>query len=194
MAKKRIDLYFKTDPAWVDVATQDMAKLLADHANCERKASAMATSLIMKYRDRTQIIEPLIDLALEELEHFKLVYNLMKSKGMPLLEDSKDPYVKQLMKQVRKGRDDGFLDRLLICSLIETRGAERFQLLANGLNDETLCIFYRDLWAAEAKHGELFIDLALLYFDTETVENRLHIIGKVEGDIVRDLPWTSSFH
>lgn len=194
MAKKRIDLYFKTDPAWVDTATQDMAKLLADHANCERKASAMATSLIMKYRDRTKIIDPLIDLALEELEHFKSVYALMKSKGMPLLEDSKDPYVKQLMKQVRQGRDDGFLDRLLICSLIETRGAERFQLLSNGLHDPEMCTFYRDLWAAEAKHGELFVELALLYFTEAVVEQRLHEIGQVEGEIVKNLPWTSSFH
>jgi len=194
MAKKRIDLYFKTDPAWVDTATRNMAMLLADHANCERKASAMATSLIMKYRDRTEIIEPMIDLALEELEHFQRVYALMKSNNMPLLEDRKDPYVKQLMKQVRQGRDAGFLDRLLICSLIETRGAERFQLLANGLDDAELSAFYRDLWAAEAKHGELFIELALLYFDGDVVDQRVHEIGQIEGEIVRALPWTSSFH
>ncbi|MDQ6960955.1 MAG: tRNA-(ms[2]io[6]A)-hydroxylase [Mariprofundaceae bacterium] len=194
MAKKRIDLYFKTDPAWVEVATQDMAKLLADHANCERKASAMATSLIMKYRDRPAIIEPLIALAIEELEHFKQVYALMKAKNMPLREDMKDPYVKQLMKQVRLGRDEAFLDRLLICSVIETRGAERFQLLANGLEEEAMRCFYRDLWAAEARHGDLFVELALIYFDETLVNQRLHEIGQAEGDIVRDLPWASSFH
>ena len=54
-------------------------------------------SLVVKYPDRTQIIPTLIALAQEELEHFQQVYELMTRRGLKLVHDTQDPYVKQLM-------------------------------------------------------------------------------------------------
>jgi tRNA-(ms[2]io[6]A)-hydroxylase len=128
--KLSIDLQCASSPAWADTVMADFDTFLQDHADCERKASGMMMSMVAKYPDRKEIIPLLIETALEEMEHFRDVYALMESRGI-LLENpfEEDPYIKGLMAYVRTGRDERFLDRLLLASLFETRGAERFKLI-----------------------------------------------------------------
>ncbi|MDX8393026.1 MAG: tRNA-(ms[2]io[6]A)-hydroxylase [Mariprofundales bacterium] len=196
MPKKRLDLYAATDERWVMHALADFPAFLADHANCERKASAMATSLMMRYRDRKEIIPGLIALAIEELEHLQQVYDFMSEYHVDLLADEKDPYINALLKIVRHGREHEFLDRLLVCSLVETRGAERFRLVAEYFKETNnrLHEFYRDLWASEAKHGNLFIEWAEVYFPSDIVQKRLHALGKKEADIMLQQPCRHALH
>ncbi|MDQ6975646.1 MAG: tRNA-(ms[2]io[6]A)-hydroxylase [Mariprofundaceae bacterium] len=194
MAKKSIALCYQTPAEWAKTALSDLAYFLADHANCERKASAMAMSMIVRFPDRDKIIVPLMDLAIEELEHFRQCYQLMVKRGIPLIADSRDPYIRALLKIQRHGRDEHFLDQLLIFSLVESRGAERFRLVSEATDDPELHCFYKNLWAAEAKHGHLFADLALRYFDEDTVYTRLHAMAEEEGRITAELPWRSALH
>ena len=194
MTKKSIDLAVQTDPEWVHVILDNFDAFLCDHANCERKASALAMSMVVKYPDRTIIIPTLIALAQEELEHFRQVYTLMRSRGLVLVKDTQDPYVNQLLALRRNGRDERFLDQLLVASVVECRGAERFRIISRALHDPQLSRFYRDLWASEAKHGHQFVDLALRYFDPDTVYPRLAEITQDEGQIISDLPWRPSLH
>ncbi len=194
MAKKSIDLLINTDPAWVQVIMENFDEFLVDHANCERKASALAMSLVMKYPDRTQIIPQLIDLAQEELEHFRQVYQLMEMRGLKLGKDTQDPYVNQLLKCLRPKPEQRFLDRMLISSLVECRGAERFRLVSQALEEPELKDFYRDLWASEAKHGHVFVDMILNYFESEEVYPRLHELAEQEAEIVKGLAWRASLH
>ena len=194
MTRKSIDLHVQTDPRWVNTILGNFDEFLADHANCERKASALAMSLVVKYPDRTEIIPRLIDLALEEMEHFRQVYALMERRNLRLVPDCADPYVNQLLNLRRHGREDGFLDRMLLASIIECRGAERFRIISDALEDTQLKTFYRSLWGAEAKHGHIFVDMALVYFDTATVYDRLRDLARVEGAIVNTLEWRPSLH
>uniref|UniRef100_A0A450U2Y9 tRNA-(Ms[2]io[6]A)-hydroxylase n=1 Tax=Candidatus Kentrum sp. FW TaxID=2126338 RepID=A0A450U2Y9_9GAMM len=194
MAKKSIDLLTDTDPSWVVVIKENFDAFLADHANCERKASALAMSLIVKYPDRVAIIPPLIALAQEELEHFRVVYELMEDRGLRIVRDTRDPYVEQLLELLRHGRDERFLDRLCVASLIECRGAERFRIISEALDDPALKAFYRDLWASEAAHGNLFATLALEYFDADTVYPRLEEMAEQEARIIRELDWRPALH
>ncbi|MDX8377308.1 MAG: tRNA-(ms[2]io[6]A)-hydroxylase [Mariprofundales bacterium] len=196
MPKKRLDLYAATDEQWVTHALADFPAFLADHANCERKASAMATSLMMRYRDRKEIIPGLIALAIEELEHLQQVYDLMLEYNVELLPDEKDPYINALLKIVRHGREHEFLDRLLVCSLVETRGAERFRLVAEYFKEtnNSLHEFYRGLWASEAKHGDLFVEWAEVYFPDDIVQKRLHALGKEESAIMLKQPYRHALH
>ena len=123
---------------------------LQDHADCERKASSMAMSLVAKYPDRTEIIPDLIATGVEELEHFQQVYQIMEKRGLRLNHSiGGDPYVQALVKKCHSGIMERFLDRLLIASVVETRGAERFRMVANALEDEELKRFYKLLWASE---------------------------------------------
>lgn len=74
--KYSIDLTFQTPESWIKKVLSDFDSFLQDHADCERKASAMAMSFIAKCPDKTEIIPELIETALEELAHFQQVYQL----------------------------------------------------------------------------------------------------------------------
>ena len=194
LTRKSIDLLVATDPAWVNTILENFDEFLCDHANCERKASALAMSLVVKYPDRVQITESLIVLAQEELEHFRQVYSLMRERGLNLVKDLQDPYVNALVKKMRSGRDERFLDRLLISSVIECRGAERFKLVSDALDDAPLREFYHRLWAAEKKHGHQFVDLALRCMPADTVYARLTELAEAEAELITTLPWRASLH
>jgi tRNA-(ms[2]io[6]A)-hydroxylase len=194
MTRRSIDLHSQTDPAWVQVILDNFDEFLQDHANAERKASALAMSLIAKYSDRTLIIPRLIDLAQEELLHFAQVYDLLARRGVTLVRDARDPYVNRLLELQRHGRDERFVDRLLLSSLIECRGAERFGIIAQHLQDPELKAFYVELFKAETKHGHVFVDLALKYFDAEPIYARLEQLASAEAEIVATLEWRPSLH
>ena len=194
MARKSIDLKIATDPDWVQVILDDFDTFLADHANCERKASALAMSLVVKHPDRTLILPTLIAVAREELEHFEQVYSVMRARGVGLIKDEQDPYVNALLKLVRHGRDAYLLDRLLVSSVVECRGAERFRIVADALEDPALRHFYDTLWKAETKHGHQFVDMALKYFGPEEVYSRLDALMSAEAEIVGQLEWRASLH
>ena len=168
---------------------------LQDHADCERKASAAALSLVAKYPNRTAIIPDLIDTAVEELEHFQQVYALMEKRGVQLLPSMpEDPYIKGLMKRMHSGIEERFLDRLLIGSVFETRGAERFRLIEEALDDPDLKRFYKMLWTSEAKHGHIYVKMALEYFPREKVYDRLNWWIEEEGEVVNQLEIRPALH
>ena len=194
MARRSIDLLVATHPDWVKVVLGDFDAFIQDHANCERKASALAMSLVVKYPDRTRIVPTLIALAQEELEHFRQVHALMMSRGLALVKDTQDPYVNQLAACMRHGREQRFVDRLLVSSLIECRGAERFGIIAAALEEPGLKAFYTALAKAETKHGHQFVDMALKYADTHSTRARLEALAEREADIVQGLQWRASLH
>jgi tRNA-(ms[2]io[6]A)-hydroxylase len=194
VARKSIDLKAVTPPEWVDIIVENFDEFLRDHANCERKASALAMSLVVKYADRELIVPDLISLAQEELEHFRQCYVLMRQRGLTLVKDIQDPYVNQLLGELRDGREDRFLDRMLISSIIECRGAERFKLISDALTEPELKSFYHDLWAAEAKHGHQFVQLVLRYVPADLVYDRLHDLMSREAEIIQRLEWRPSLH
>lgn len=193
--KYSLDLAYKTPPAWANEVLKDFDAFLQDHADCERKASSMAMNFVAKCPDRTEIIPELIETALEELEHFKLVYDLMEKRGIRLKDRMpKDVYIEELMKLCRNGRDDRLLDRMLLASIIECRGAERFRLIEEALEDSELKKFYKMLWTSEAKHGNIYVEMALKYWPRETVYQRLNELNNAEGKICENLEWRAALH
>ena len=111
----------------------DFGAFLVDHAACERKAAATAMAFVVRYPDRAKLIEPMIELAREELEHFQLVFRVIHERGLTLGADEKDPYVNALLALVRAGRDERLLDRLLVAGVVEARGCERFGMVGRAL-------------------------------------------------------------
>lgn len=178
----------------MEVILADFDAFLQDHANCERKASAVAMSLVVKYPDRTEMIPRLIALAREELAHFSQVYELMAARGLPIVKDTPDPYVNQLLALQRTEREARFLDRMLVSALIECRGAERFGLVCEALEDPELKRFYHRLRASETRHSHRFVDLVLPYFDRDVVHARLRELAAHEAEIMRALPWRPALH
>ena len=193
--KLNLDITVPSRPEWVQAVMADFPAFLQDHADCERKASSMAMSFVAKFPDRTEIIPELIAIGIEELEHFQQVYNLMASRGIPLPPSmGEDPYVSQLIKRCHSGRLERFLDRLLLASVVETRGAERFRLVSEAQAEPELHRFYKVLWASEAKHGHVFVKMALNYFDEKTVYDRLAWWMEQEGEVIDGLEIRAALH
>lgn len=193
--KLNLDIIVPSKREWVEAVLNNFDEFLQDHADCERKASAMAMSLVAKYPNRVEIIPELIETGVEELEHFQQVYTIMEKRGIQLAHQIKeDPYVKQLVKKCHSGREERFMDRLLIASVVETRGAERFKLIAEALEDEELREFYKMLWISEAKHGHIFLKMALNYFDENQVYDRLKWWIDQEAIAIESLEIRSALH
>jgi tRNA-(ms[2]io[6]A)-hydroxylase len=194
--KLSLDLATQSRPEWLAAVQADFPAFLRDHADCERKASAMAMSFVAKYPDRVEIIPELIETALEELQHFQQVYAHMAKRGIRLAREmTQDPYISALLALCHTDPQRRFLDRLLLASIIECRGAERFRLVCNSLDkDPELKAFYHDLWTSEAKHGNIFIKMALLYFKEPEVYQRLQELNQAEGQIVDRLSIRAALH
>jgi tRNA 2-(methylsulfanyl)-N6-isopentenyladenosine37 hydroxylase len=193
--KFSLELSWNTPDTWTQTVLADFDSFLQDHADCERKASSMAMSFVAKCPDRTEIIPELIDTALEELEHFKSVYTLMEKRGIRMPDKiPADPYVTQLIALCRDGRDERLMDRMLLASIIECRGAERFRLVAEGLEEPELKKFYKELWTSEAKHGNIFVVMALTYWPDDAVYKRLNELNEAEGVICSKLPLRAALH
>jgi len=191
----RVPLCVDSSQEWIDAVMQDFNAFLQDHANCERKASAMAMSFVAKFPDRIEIIPELIRTAIEELEHFRDVHAILEKRNILLPHEiGQDYYVKQLVDICRSGKLERFMDRLLLASVVENRGAERFRLIYENLNDQELKQFYHRLWASEARHGEIFVDMTLNYFEEEDVFKRLNEMNEIEAEILVKLPVKAALH
>ncbi|WPP53240.1 tRNA-(ms[2]io[6]A)-hydroxylase [Catalinimonas niigatensis] len=192
----KIELACPSSQHWLDTVMNDFNSFLQDHADCERKASAMAMSFVAKYPERHEIIPELIATGIEELEHFQQVYEFMSQKGVSLAKEmAPDPYIKQLMALGQGGTPlTRFRDRLLLASIIESRGCERFKLVSEVQQDEDIRRFYKLLWASEAKHSHIFVHMALRYFDKQEVDKRIEELVNAEADIIRHLPLRAALH
>jgi len=94
----RLPLRAATGPAWTAAVLADFPAFLVDHAACERKAAALCMSFAGKYVHEPLIVETMVSLAREELEHYQQVYRLIVKRGIPIGADEKDPYVQELLK------------------------------------------------------------------------------------------------
>lgn len=186
-----------SDASWAKVAADDLDATLADHAHCEKKASASAIALINAYPGDEPLVRAMTALAIEEMEHFQEIYQLLQSRGVMLKRDQGDPYVKALLAGVRQPADQRKMDRLLISALIEARSCERFKLLKEELfarGDEENGARFRRLESSEAGHAVLFIKLARDEFGEAITNARLTELAQAEAEIVAKLPVEPRIH
>ena len=188
------DLRAATPREWLDVVFADFDAFLLDHALCERKASALGMSLVAKYPDRSAILEPLIEFAREELEHFHVMFKVIAARGLQLPEDAKDPYVNELRRLATGKGPELLLDRLITAGVIEARGCERLMMVARALSEEPLKRTYLELARAESRHHGLFFRLARHYFSDATIADRAAYFLDAEAKIMLRQPLRAAVH
>lgn len=184
-----LGLELPTDPRWTDIAGMQIGEILVDHAYCEQKAASTCISLIVHYPEKALLVETLTPIVTEEWGHFQRVLKELKKRNIPLGRQRKDEYVGQLMLLASKKGDHekALLDRLLICGLIEARSCERFKLLSETLEDESLQKFYRELMISEAGHYRTFLELAEAYVPVAEVRARWKELLHAEAEIMKSL-------
>src|SRR5882762_9319099 len=89
---------------WLPKVLANLPAVLVDHAHLERKAATSALNL-EKFRDLFPRVEELNAIAIEELQHFQLVLNLLKRRGIPFGQSCPSPWISGLMRSIRKGQD-----------------------------------------------------------------------------------------
>jgi tRNA 2-(methylsulfanyl)-N6-isopentenyladenosine37 hydroxylase len=185
-----------TPAAWVDHAVSHWQELLVDHANCEKKAASTALALMFAYPEDRKLTSALSRLAREELRHFEQVQRMMETLNVPYIRQKPGRYGAGLRATMRTSDPGRKLDLLLIGALIEARSAERFRLLVPRLS-EPLAEFYATLERSEARHFELYLNLA---HDADTSKDdaesarRLQSISEREAELATAPDETFRFH
>ncbi len=149
-----------TPDAWIGYALEHFDAILVDHAHCEQKAAHAALSFVPQLSNHPELLEKLIALSVEEIQHFQAVTTIIHQRGLKLIAPQKNPYINHLRSAARHEKGHHLVDRVIIAALIEARSCERLQLLATHLEDTSLRQFYTELWKSEAGHHSLFWTIA----------------------------------
>lgn len=189
-------LRLPTDPRWVNIVENNIPEILTDHAWCEQKAASNAISIIVRYPEYEDLVSVMLDIAQEELTHFRMVTEKIKERGFSLGPERKDEYVNLLYNFRRKGgsRSQQLLDHLLFAAIIEARSCERFKVLSENIKDEQLKKFYNELMISEANHYATFIGFAKKYCASENVDVRWQQYLDYEGEIIRGFGKKETVH
>jgi len=183
-----LGLQFETETSWAEIAKNDLQQILTDHAYAEQKAAANATSIIINYSEETELVQEMALIAIEEMEHFKMVHDIMVKRGMVLGRADKNDYAAYLQKYFPKTKDrlESLIQRLLVAALIEARSCERFKVFADNMKDEELSKFYLELMVSEANHYTTFLNFARKYQDRKIVDEKWAGLLKYEADFMSE--------
>ncbi len=191
-----LGLKLETDPRWVKIAEENIKEILIDHAWCEQKAASNAISILTSFPEKTDLVEALTAIAVEEMQHFGMVHEIIIKKGFALTFIEKDDYVADLHKfiAVGKDRETWLIDRLLFSAMIEARSCERFRILSTQIQDQELAKFYHELMISEATHYTTFIKLAKKYSTKIDVDKRWDEFLEYEAEIMRNYSKKEKMH
>src|SRR5581483_762802 len=146
--------------------------------HCEKKAASTAIRFLFRYPDWPELVGAMSRLAREELVHFERVLKELEARGVAFRALQSANYAQALFAACRP---QSKVDEMLACALIEARSHERFERLAAVVPDERLRAFYAELGEAEARHGDLYVELAR---EQGPVDARLAELIAVEAAIV----------
>ncbi len=175
----------KISEQWIEKVLLNLPLVLVDHAHLERKAATTALCL-EKYADLYPKVAELNAIAIEELQHFQLVLELLSKRGIPFSQPFPSPWISGLMKAQRKGSRAQVIDHLICCAFIEGRSCEKFQILAEKLKerDPELAAFYASLVESEGNHYATYILMAR-DIDEEETNRRLDFYLDLDAELMR---------
>lgn len=186
----------RSEPGWAAYALAHLDEVLVDHGHLERKAAGTAVRLLFQYPDRAALQAPLSALAREELAHFEGVLEQLARRGVAFGRQQPSSYAGRLRAEARSRDPERLIDTLLCCALIESRSCERLGLLAEALArvDPELAHFYRGLERAEARHQNVYVELAETVAPAGEVRERLAQLARHEAAVVAALPRAPRLH
>ncbi|SFA91478.1 tRNA-(ms[2]io[6]A)-hydroxylase [Flavobacterium swingsii] len=191
-----LGLKLKTDPRWVNIVESNIEEILTDHAWCEQKAATNVITIITYNSEHEELVTELLKIAKEEIDHFQMVHEIIKERGLTLGRERKDHYVNELFKFLKKdgSRNDAFVDRLLFSAMIEARSCERFKVLSQNIKDKKLADFYRELMISEAGHYTTFLGFARKYSEKVDVDKRWAEWLEFEGELISNYGTKETIH
>jgi len=191
-----LGLKFETATSWAEIAKDDLQQILTDHAYAEQKASSNAIGIILNYSEDTKLVKEMIAISIEELQHFKMVHDLMTKRGMVLGRVRRNDYAQYIHSFFKKtpNRTDALIQRLLVAALIEARSCERFKVFSENLEDTELANFYKDLMVSEANHYTTFLGFAREYQNIEIVNKKWNALLEYEAEFMKNRGTQATVH
>ena len=191
-----LGLQFETETSWAEIAKADLSQILTDHAFLEQKAASNAVSIIINYSEETELVKEMSNIAIEEMQHFKMVHLLMLKRDMVLGREQKNDYAIKLQKFFTKTHDRtiALVQRLLVAALIEARSCERFKVFSENMEDVELSKFYKNLMISEANHYTTFLTLARSYQDRAIVDEKWNALVAFEAALLKERGSVAKIH
>lgn len=174
-----------TDSGWFDRVRDHLDLLLIDHTHLEKRAGSNAMNMVFRYARFGKLVRALSGVVHEEMDHFVRMMDVLDARGLEFSKLEPAPYATTLAESARKAEPHQLLDRLLVASLIEARSCERFQILADSVDDAALRDLYADLYKDEARHHTLYTSLARDQFSADEVRVRLDELAEAEVAALR---------
>jgi len=183
-----LGLKSETPKEWAKIVLQDLETFLTDHAYNEMKAAQSAMAVINHQPNDTEFVNTMSALAIEEMQHFEMVYKKIQALGLQLGSETQNEYAMQLRKFFPKTKDvkEKFLQKLMLSSLMEARSCERFSVLVTELKtvQPELAQFYDDLFESEARHYRVFLEYARKYGGREQIDEIWDKLLTYEAEII----------
>ena len=85
-----LGLKLPTDPRWVNIVEKNIEEILTDHAYCEQKAASNAISCIIRFPEYPDLVDEMVRISREEMEHFGMVHQELQKRGLKLGRERKD--------------------------------------------------------------------------------------------------------
>ncbi len=179
-----LHLQTSTSARWLRQVDAHLDEILIDHAHCEKKAAGTAMNLMFAYIENEPLCREMTRIVNEELEHFHLVLDVLKRRGIRFRRLKPSAYGRELNDLVRKQEPQRAVDKLLVAGLIEARSCERFSLLSRHVADAELAEFYGSLFESEARHHTTYVRLAKRFAPEDEVHRRLDELAAAEAAIL----------
>lgn len=184
-----------TPPAWIAEACVLPELLLIDHANCEKKAASTALALMFAYAEDLELTEKMSRLAREELRHYEQVAKLMGALKIVPQRLAPGRYAARLRRLVASEEPKREVDLMICGAFIEARSCERFAALGAAIGEPLKGLFC-GLHAAEARHYQLYLDLAERAAARAgvKVDQRIAAFAACEAQLITDPDALFRFH
>lgn len=184
-----------TPGSWIERARESREVLLIDHANCEKKAASTALALMFAYAEDLDLTGKMSQLAREELRHYEQVVKLVKKLRIEPRRLAPGRYAERLRRLVAKTEPQREVDLMICGAFIEARSCERFAALSATIGPP-LAELFQGLHAAEARHFNLYLDLARraalrAHIDADA---RIDAFACVEAELITSRDEAFRFH
>ena len=107
-----LNLQSTSPDRWLAQVDEHLDQILIDHAHCEKKAAACAMNLMFAYVEDDALCRAMTEIVNEELEHFRMVLDLLKARGIRFRRLRPGTYGRRLNELVRKLEPHRAVDRL----------------------------------------------------------------------------------
>lgn len=187
---------FVTPAAWAQAQLPHLDTLLLEQAHLEKKAASFAVSFLFRLPLHGALHRQLSKLGREELMHFERTIKLLDQRGVEFAPLEASGYASELKKAARRDLKGRLCDELLLASIIEHRSHERMSLMAVATRDVApeVSSFYADLCPSEERHEQLYLDLATLVVDAQSVRTRHAELVEYERRVLNELPFSNRLH